>query len=390
MSDFKGNKNCRFLIVDDQQQILMLLKGILKAGGYYRIATAQSAKDALKIVRAFSAVDFIICDWNMPNMTGGELLSMIRKNPSYCHLPFVMVTAENSKEQIVYALEEGVDGYLIKPITQQKTIKTIESILEQEANPKSKRNLIRKIHRFKLEKKYDEAIGIACQILDKVEDPETLLVLSECYLCKNDYENAKKQIQNSLKIKKDSRAFDLLATICIAETKHEEAIEHLKNASDTNPLNANRKISLGETYLKMGLADEAAKAFDSINASTITDLNFVDIGRAYLYSGDVEKAGKYLQNTADPIPETIPIFNKYAIELRKAGLFEESLKQYRKCCEIDPKSYTVRYNLGMLYTEMQRYREAEKEFEVCLELQPDSKDTKKLLSYLESKQGAVL
>lgn len=384
MSANEEKKDYRFLIVDDRTQMLIHLKGMLKAGGYKKIACAETAREALGIIKRYP-VDFIIADWHMPNMTGIELLTVIRKDPAYCDIPFLMITGEMTKEKVVYALEEGVDGYLIKPISQNQVITAVIDILYEKAHPESLRYRIKSLLLLKLRKKYDEAITLAQQILDKDEDPGAFLVLSECYLHKKDYKNATKYAQKILKIKKDSRALHLLGKICMAEEKYEEAIEYLNQSSEMNPLNLRRKIEVGNVYLKLGLRDEAAEAFDSLEESETTDLNRVDIGAAYLFFGDIEKAGEHLEQAADPIPETVAVFNKYAIELRKLGQYKESLKQYEKCLKIEPESYIIHYNLGKAYFEMGQHRKAQKALENSLKLKPDHEKVKILLAHVKSK-----
>ena len=389
MSANEEKKDYRFLIVDDQTQMLIHLTGMLKAGGYKKIECADTAREALSMIKRYP-VDFIIADWHMSNMTGIELLTVIRKNPTYCDIPFLMITGEMTQEKVVYALEEGVDGYLIKPISQSQVIAAVRNILHEKAHPESLRYKIKKLTRLKLQKKYDEAITLAQQILDKYEEPQVFLVLSECYLHKKDYKNATKYAQKSLKIKRDSRALYLLGKICMAEEKYDEAIKYLNQSSEMNPLNLSRKIETGKVYLKLGLRDEAAETFHTVEESETTDLNRVDMGAAYLSHGHVTKAGEYLEQAADPIPETVAVFNKYAIELRKLGQYKDSLKQYKKCLKIEPESYIIHYNLGKAYFEMQKYGEARKALEDSLRLKPDHERAKKLLAYLKSKSDRDL
>ena len=382
-------KTYRFLIVDDQMQMLKHLRGMLKAGGYEKIACADTAREALSIIKRYP-VDFIIADWHMSNMTGIELLTVIRKNPTYCDIPFLMITGEMTQEKVVYALEEGVDGYLIKPISQSQVITAVRNILHEKSHPGSTRSKIKKLRHLELRKKYDEAVTLAHEILKKDENIEVFLVLGKCYLHKKDYKNATKYAQKVLKIKRDSRALYLLGMIYMAQEKYDEAIEYLNQSSEINPLNLSRKIEIGKVYLKLGLRDEAAETFHTVEESETTDLNRVDMGAAYLSHGHVTKAGEYLEQAADPIPETVAVFNKYAIELRKLEQYNESLKQYKKCLKIEPESYILNYNLGRAYFEMGQHREARKALEDSLRLKPDHEKTRKLLAYVKSKSDRDL
>jgi tetratricopeptide (TPR) repeat protein len=117
----------------------------------------------------------------------------------------------------------------------------------------------------------------------------------------------------------------------------------------------------------------------------LTDLNNTNIGSAYLNVGEIDKAGKYLNEAQNPLVETVNVFNKYAIELRKAGRLEEALEQYQRCLKIDPENHIITLNFAAVYIEMKDYREARKLLERCLEIDPNYETAIKLLQFVKSK-----
>jgi len=123
-----------FLIVDDQDLIIQLMRRILVKNGYRKIYTAKSGKGALSILNK-SKIDFLITDLQMPNMSGVELLTKIRSDPRYHHLPVLMVTEEMSEENVTCAVEKGVDGYQQKPFTEERIMDAIEGVLRRRLNP---------------------------------------------------------------------------------------------------------------------------------------------------------------------------------------------------------------------------------------------------------------
>lgn len=369
-----------FLIVDDQDIVIQLMRSILRKNGYRKVYTAKDGKSALGILDK-NKVDFVITDWQMPNMAGIELLTKIRNHPKYHHLPVLMVTEEMSEEKIIYAVEEGVDGYQQKPFTEERIIDAIRSIFRGRLNPDEMQYEIQKLSLLKIYEKYDEAIDFAQQLLTQKEHPAVLSILVECYFNAEDFENARKYIDRLLEIKNDSKALNLLGKICMKEEKHEEALQYFKQASIKNPLNRARKIELGNVYVQLGLADEATEIFDAIMASDPTDLNLVDMGNVYLNSGNIEKAGKCLKQAVDPIPETLEVFNKYAVELRKIGEYEEAIQQYLKCLSLVPENHVILYNLGRVYFEIGRYDEALVALEESVKSKP-MESARKLLDYI--------
>jgi two-component system chemotaxis response regulator CheY len=124
------DKNLRILIVDDFSTMRRIVKNLLNDLGFGNTAEAEDGHSALAALRA-STFDFVVTDWNMPGMTGIELLKAIRADPKLCKLPVLMVTAEAKREQIVEAAQAGVNGYIIKPFTAETLKDKLSKIFER-------------------------------------------------------------------------------------------------------------------------------------------------------------------------------------------------------------------------------------------------------------------
>jgi len=111
-----ADSNMKFLVVDDFSTMRRIVRNLLKELGFSNVHEAEDGVDALKKLRAES-FDFVVSDWNMPNMTGIDLLREIRKDDALKHLPVLMVTAEAKKENIIEAAQAGASGYVVKPFT---------------------------------------------------------------------------------------------------------------------------------------------------------------------------------------------------------------------------------------------------------------------------------
>ena len=111
-----GIADTRFLVVDDFSTMRRIVRNLLKELGFVNVQEAEDGVDALVKLRA-NEFDFVVSDWNMPNMTGLELLQNIRADAKLKHLPVLMVTAEAKKENIIQAAQAGASGYVVKPFT---------------------------------------------------------------------------------------------------------------------------------------------------------------------------------------------------------------------------------------------------------------------------------
>jgi two-component system chemotaxis response regulator CheY len=123
------NTNMRVLIVDDFSTMRRIIKNILRQLGFNNIVEADDGTAAWEILTK-DQIDFIISDWNMPQMTGIELLRKVRASEEFGDLPFLMVTAEAQQENIIEAVQAKVSNYIVKPFTAETLGQKINKIFE--------------------------------------------------------------------------------------------------------------------------------------------------------------------------------------------------------------------------------------------------------------------
>ncbi len=123
----------KFMVVDDSPTMRKIVVNALKRLGYSQIVEAEDGKDALAKLH-IENVDFIITDWNMPNMNGLELTKTIRASQQFKDIPILMVTTRGMKEDVLDALQARVNNYVVKPFTPQVLKQKIEQILQTVAS----------------------------------------------------------------------------------------------------------------------------------------------------------------------------------------------------------------------------------------------------------------
>ena len=120
----------RFLVVDDFSTMRRIVRNLLKELGFSNVDEAEDGAVALQKLKS-SPYDFVVTDWNMPNMDGLTLLQSIRRTPELKHLPVLMITAEAKKENIIAAAQAGASGYVVKPFTAATLAEKLEKIFEK-------------------------------------------------------------------------------------------------------------------------------------------------------------------------------------------------------------------------------------------------------------------
>ena len=119
----------KFLVVDDSVTMRRIVVNSLKGLGYSQFLEAGDGKEAMDVLNANEGINFVVTDWNMPNVSGLELVKSIRQHPKYTTVPILMVTTRGVKEDIMEALHAKVNNYVIKPFTPQILKEKIEQIL---------------------------------------------------------------------------------------------------------------------------------------------------------------------------------------------------------------------------------------------------------------------
>lgn len=124
----------KFLVVDDFSTMRRIVRNLLKELGFTNVDEAEDGAVAWQKLQG-GGFDFVITDWNMPNMDGLTLLQTIRRTPQLKHLPVLMITAEAKKENIIAAAQAGASGYIVKPFTSGTLAEKLEKIFEKMARP---------------------------------------------------------------------------------------------------------------------------------------------------------------------------------------------------------------------------------------------------------------
>ncbi|MFW6021719.1 MAG: chemotaxis response regulator CheY [Guyparkeria sp.] len=124
------DRNMKILVVDDFSTMRRIIKNLLKELGFTNIEEADDGQTALPLLKQGN-FDFLVTDWNMPGMSGIDLLRAVRADPKLASLPVLMVTAEAKREQIVLAAQEGVNGYIVKPFNGATLKEKIDKIFER-------------------------------------------------------------------------------------------------------------------------------------------------------------------------------------------------------------------------------------------------------------------
>lgn len=121
----------RFLVVDDSPTMRRIVINALKTFGHTEVVEAGDGQEAFDKLQSGEKIDFVITDWNMPNMSGLELTKAIRSHDTYKNLPIIMVTTRGLKQDIIEALKAKVNNYVVKPFTPAVLKEKMDAVLNK-------------------------------------------------------------------------------------------------------------------------------------------------------------------------------------------------------------------------------------------------------------------
>jgi Flp pilus assembly protein TadD len=373
-----------FLVVDDQFNMRRMIVNFLR---HYQYSNFIDASDGLRAWEKLqtSRVNFIISDWNMPNMTGLDLLKKVRGSQKLKDIPFLMITAEVVDEIVAESIEYGVDGYITKPFQAETLLGKIDRILEKRANPAPIDIAIRSGKQALMDGNNQEAVESFKKAVEISPDsPRALLGLGEALEAAGENEQALEHYQKSVeKAKNYVTAHDRLAGLHQKMGNEEAATIHMKQAAKISPRNTSRQLELGKSLIKQGKSDEAMQAFGKARDVGAEDPKVAtEVGEILLAANMNEEAAEAFQSAVETDPNAVHVYNRLGIAFRRQKRHDAAVVQYRKALQVAPDDENLHYNLAVALAEMGNFKEAKSSLKNAMRLKPNFSEAKELFTRL--------
>lgn len=381
------------LVVDDELTMRLTIKNMLSRMGFKNVVLAENGKKALELIK-LSKFDIVICDVNMPEMTGIELFKTVRENKKYEDLSFIFVTAEARREVVARVAETAANEYIIKPFVMATLEDKMLKILERKFNPSE---IDRYLEQFK---KAMEAKDIASA--EKALEAASILAPGSATILYNygQIELLKGNIQGALALFNEAidkkpmfvKAYNAIGEIYENLGDIENAIHYYERAHHISPANTERLIALSKLYHKTGNVQKA----ESLLLETKTDAaegvttSKRLLGEIYLAKNENEKALETLLAAYKKNPNDIFVMDSLAQAYRKLNKPDDALDIYREILKISPDNANVYYNMGKTYLEKGDKVQAIECIKKAWELNPFSKEITADLRALAEKDRIAL
>jgi len=255
------------LIVDDMESMCKAIRSMLKIlhmGG--QIYYAYNGQEAWNLLKSDAQIDMAILDWNMPIMTGVELLGHIRDDRQLRDMPVVMVTAEANQEIVAEAAESEIDAYILKPVTVKSLEERIKSVIGKANNPPPMLMHLKNARIFEEKGQLVEAVREAMRAMEaNPKSSRPIRELGHLYHKQGDIAQAEKYYLKAARMNPmDVFAFHSLGDLALQRGDMDKAAQHYEQAVRISPRNLERGLNFGKVLLEKDMTDRAVKVFDKI------------------------------------------------------------------------------------------------------------------------------
>jgi two-component system, chemotaxis family, chemotaxis protein CheY len=377
------------LIVDDEASMRRTIGNMLARLGFKNILNAENGVSALSFVQN-SRIDVVICDINMPEMSGMELYRMIRTNKKTRDISFIFVTAEVRRNIVARAAEEGGCAYIIKPFVMTTLEAKMIDVLRRRYNPvpfethmKNFRDYMETLNIPKAEAELNMAL-----ILEP-ESPTLLFYAGQISVHKGIVDKAMHYFQSAIDKKPlFVKAYDAMAKLYEDQGDMESAVRYYETANKISSSNADRLVTLSKLYIKKGETEKASSMLKDAAKASNQDVSISGqlMGELYMANGESERALQVLQSAYKKNQSDCSIMKSLAEAYRKNGKPDEAISMYQEILFIMPNNADIYHAIGKTYLEMSDKTAAIGAITKAWEINPASKEITRDLRALAEKQ----
>lgn len=382
--DSKILQQINILIVENQQDVLESIKAMLEMIGYggmvYGVTGGREAWKLLSLDK--KKVDFIIAEYDMPDMNGMELLAQIRNNKKFRDIPFLMLTAKIDRSLVAEAAEYDVDGYLTKPVVTAALEQKIGEVIKKLQHPDPMTvhlRLARELEEVGDVEDAMKALGRAVKINPGSSRP--LRELGRLYAQQGNVEKAINCFQKAVQVNfLDVSSHHYLGELYLRKGKIDEATNCLARAIDISPRHSDRALKLAYLFLRKRRLTEAEKVFSLVMKNNPDNLALhEEIAQAALENNFEAMAMKCYRFILKKNPKRHDIHKKVGILLHSKEHYKDAARHLVKAAKKYGEDLDLIMALARSFLAMDRVSSAEKWIKKAKALYPENRDVKKLL-----------
>jgi len=375
-------KEMAVLIVEDIITMCKSIHRMMKTVGYGdQFFYAHNGREALRILRK-EPIDAVLMDYNMPEMQGGEALSIIRDDRILRDIPVIMITAQAYTDYVAEAAESYVDALILKPLTIKLLENKVADVVAKANNPPPIVAHLKRARDFEDQGDLDMAIQEARRAMEL--DPDSSRAIRELghfYLKKEDLEEAEKWLLQAARMNHmDVIAFHNLGELYLKQDNIDEAHHYFEKAMEISPRHLDRGINFGKTLVQRKMIPRAIKVFAQAFKFSKDPLVLQEEVADFCFeNGAGEYAASLLEILTNRLPQRTDLLFKLGKTWESLGNVKKALPYLIETEKNDDTNLEVKLHLARDYMAIGKPIWAERALKRLLKIDPEHEEAQELL-----------
>ncbi|MGE0174287.1 MAG: tetratricopeptide repeat protein [Oligoflexales bacterium] len=366
------NANKWILVVEPHANYRVTLKSFLANLGFKNVKLVNTVEEARRELLTLS-VAFIVSEWNIGETNGITFCRELKATKSTKDISFMLITAENLRDDVVLASEGGIDGYLLKPFTFDDFADSVDNIIRAKTAP-SKLNEMLTAAELLLKQGQDaEASATLKKIIDsKPKSARAYNLLAQICLKNGELGEAEEYLTKAIRYNPEFiPSYQELASVYMKTKKAPELVEVAKKLNSLSPNNPKYTIILANAHLENNEGEEAEKYFKkSIRLSPKLAQAYKGLGMLNMIREEYAEAMKNFHKALDLEKGDASLLNSLGLAYVRLGLINEAVDKYRSALEISPSDFRILFNLGYAFERLGDLERAKFYYKSCLTYNP--------------------
>jgi tetratricopeptide (TPR) repeat protein len=386
----------KILIISDTGAVRDILTQGLKTLGLKEIEFQSSGMIALRTLRNARATDIILCERDLPDMSGFELLREISEADDIVAGSFVLVSSTIAKADVAMAGELGCDGYLVKPFTMRDLAQKITHSIARSSDPACFETRFRYAKNLGVQGRHQEALTTFQELRNSSasESPSARIAvgMGRCHRKLGDIPSAIAEFDRAIA----ANALYVHAYqergMCLLDTgKTDDAIKEFESAITISPNNPVRYEIIAEILYKAEKYEQAELyLMRAISLELAYPELFAQLGKTLFAQKKPEKAAQFFEKALKRDPKNTSFLNSLGICYKELGKVDAALERYNLALKINPSDVKVLFNKALCLTHQNEFDRAQKAYELILRIDSSyTKATAKLAELPKLKAAAL-
>ena len=378
-------KDMTFLIIDDMDNMRRSVRAMLKLIHYgKKFYEAPHGKEAWKILAEQQIpIHFIICDYNMPYMSGTELLHRLRADKRLRDTPFLMITADANKEIVAEAAEHDVDAYLTKPFVTASLETKINELIDKAAHPDLTTKLLKESRIAEEEGDLKKALQLA---MDAAKVNKNLSrpyrELGRLFIKAKNVKQAIGYFVKAIDLNRlDVTSYHYLGQLYLHQGKTDKAIDYYSKAMDISPRHSERGFKFADLLLKKNQPQKAEKVLRLLlKHDPSNQENLEKIATIAAHNNFPDLAIKCYKDILKNAPRRLSIHKQLGLALQQKGQHSQATAYLEKAADKFSEDIELHIALARSYLEMNMLIRADRHAAKAVQLDPGNREAKTLLN----------